>query len=53
MLQHAGGGRGEVLNGTVQGLPRIIDELRARDYKLVTIPELLHLPPALQLGVVK
>jgi peptidoglycan/xylan/chitin deacetylase (PgdA/CDA1 family) len=32
---------------TVEALPRIIEELRAKGYRFVTVPELLHLPPAL------
>lgn len=32
---------------TVEALPRLIDALRARGYRLVTVPELLGLPPAL------
>jgi len=32
---------------TVEALPRIIEKLRARGYRFVTVPELLHLPPAL------
>lgn len=44
VLQHAGGGVGEELGGTIQALPRIIRELKARSYKLVTVPDLLELP---------
>ncbi|WP_438432851.1 polysaccharide deacetylase family protein [Gorillibacterium sp. sgz500922] len=44
VLQHAGGGAGERLGGTIRALPRIIDELNARSYRLVTVPELLDLP---------
>ncbi|WP_058304318.1 polysaccharide deacetylase family protein [Gorillibacterium timonense] len=44
VLQHAGGGRGERLQGTIQALPQIIRELKARSYRLVTVPELLNLP---------
>ena len=32
---------------TVEALPRIIEKLRAEGYRFVTVPELLHLPPAL------
>jgi peptidoglycan/xylan/chitin deacetylase (PgdA/CDA1 family) len=32
---------------TVEALPRIIEQLRAKGYRFVTVPELLHLPPAL------
>ena len=44
ILQHAAGGTGEDLTGTVQGLPEIIIKLRNDGVKLVTIPEMLHLP---------
>jgi len=46
VLQHAGGGAGERLDGTIRALPRIIDELQARSYKLVTITQLLEIPDA-------
>lgn len=42
ILQH--NGEGPNLNGTVDALPGIIDELKARGYMLVTIPELLNIP---------
>lgn len=42
ILLHSG--EGPNLTGTVQGLPRIIDQLRAKGLQLVTIPELLGLP---------
>ena len=32
---------------TVEALPRIIEKLRSEGYRFVTVPELLHLPPAL------
>ena len=32
---------------TVEALPRIIERLRARGYRFVTVPELLHLPSTL------
>ncbi|AYB38576.1 polysaccharide deacetylase family protein [Brevibacillus laterosporus] len=44
VLQHAGGGIGEDLSGTVHALPEIIKKLRNDGVKLVTIPELLDLP---------
>lgn len=44
VLQHAGGGIGEDLSGTVHALPEIIKKLRDDGVKLVTIPELLDLP---------
>lgn len=42
ILLHSG--EGPNLTGTVQGLPQIIDQLRAKGLQLVTIPELLGLP---------
>ena len=42
ILQHAGGGVGEDLSGTVEALPRIIRMLKEKGYRLVTIPELLN-----------
>jgi peptidoglycan/xylan/chitin deacetylase (PgdA/CDA1 family) len=44
VLMHAGGGEGQDLTGTVKALPRIIDWLRAHDYELVTLTELLAIP---------
>lgn len=44
ILQHAAGGNGEDLTGSVQALPDIIKKLRNDGVKLVTIPELLNLP---------
>lgn len=44
ILQHAAGGTGEDLSGTVHALPDIILKLRSDGVKLVTIPELLDLP---------
>ncbi|MCI1777001.1 MAG: polysaccharide deacetylase family protein [Paenibacillus lautus] len=41
ILQHAAGGVGEDLSGTVQALPDIIRSLRNDRMQLVTIPELL------------
>ncbi len=41
ILQHAAGGVGEDLSGTVQALPDIIRSLRNQNVTLVTIPELL------------
>jgi polysaccharide deacetylase family sporulation protein PdaB len=41
ILLHSG--EGPNLTGTVQGLPKIIDQLRAKGLQLVTIPELLGL----------
>lgn len=44
VLQHAAGGVGEDLTGTVKALSPIINKLREDGVKLVTIPELLSLP---------
>ncbi|QJC53329.1 polysaccharide deacetylase family protein [Paenibacillus albicereus] len=41
ILQHAGGGIGEDLSGTVKALPRLIRLLREKGYEMVTVPELL------------
>lgn len=46
VLQHAGGGVGSNLNGTIKALPEIIEELRNRGYELVTLDEMLGLPKA-------
>jgi len=43
ILMHDGGGDREQ---TVQALPRIVTKLRARGYKLVTVPQLLLDNPA-------
>ncbi|WP_223066215.1 polysaccharide deacetylase family protein [Paenibacillus caui] len=42
ILQHAGGGIGTDLSGTIAALPDIIDELKSRGYQFVTVPELLN-----------
>lgn len=41
ILQHSGTGTGGDLSGTVNALPKIIDDLRSEGFKLVTIPELM------------
>ncbi|MFX3632103.1 MAG: polysaccharide deacetylase family protein [Candidatus Pristimantibacillus sp.] len=46
VLQHAGGGEGQDLSGTVQALPRLISLLRQKGYDLVTLPELLGQSPS-------
>ena len=43
LLHDAGGPRSE----TLAALPRIIAALRARHYRFATVPELLHLAPAI------
>lgn len=44
ILQHAGGGYGQDLSGTIHALPWLIQLLRSKGYELVTIPELLSQP---------
>ncbi|ANY71586.1 chitooligosaccharide deacetylase [Paenibacillus ihbetae] len=44
VLQHAGGGVGSDLTGTIEALPGIIRELRGKGYTFVTLPEMLGLP---------
>lgn len=41
VLQHAGGGVGSDLTGTIEALPEIIKTLRTRGYHFVTLDELL------------
>ncbi|NPV69813.1 MAG: polysaccharide deacetylase family protein [Firmicutes bacterium] len=40
ILMHSAGGPGEDLSGTVQALPVIIDQLRAKGYRFVTLTEM-------------
>ncbi|KJD40686.1 chitooligosaccharide deacetylase [Paenibacillus polymyxa] len=42
ILMHAGGGQSSNLQGTVQALPGLIHSLKAKGYKFVTVPRLLH-----------
>jgi peptidoglycan/xylan/chitin deacetylase (PgdA/CDA1 family) len=42
ILQHSGGGDKQDLSGSVQALPALIHQLQANGYRLVTVPELLH-----------
>lgn len=44
ILQHAGGGEGENLSGTVQALPGIIESLHSQGIEMVTVPELFNIP---------
>jgi len=44
ILQHAGGGAGEDLTGTIEALPRIIEQLQGQNIQLVTVPELFDIP---------
>lgn len=46
VLQHSAGGENQNLSGTVKALPVLIEQLRKQGFKLVTVPELLHLPVA-------
>ncbi|MBH5319180.1 polysaccharide deacetylase family protein [Paenibacillus sp. GSMTC-2017] len=41
ILQHAGGGVGQSLSGTIDALPILIEELQSKGYDLVTLPELI------------
>jgi len=43
ILQHAGGGVGEDLSGTIQALPIIITKLQQKGYSFVTVPSLLKI----------
>ncbi len=42
VLQHAGGGTGSDLSGTIRALPEIISTLKGKGYHFATLPELLH-----------
>lgn len=44
VLQHAGGGYGQDLSGTIEALPVLISQLRKKGYKFVTLSELLNQP---------
>ncbi|GGD75507.1 polysaccharide deacetylase family protein [Paenibacillus nasutitermitis] len=46
VLQHAGGGTGQNLSGTIEALPRLIKLLRSKGYQIVTLPDLLSKPAA-------
>lgn len=45
ILQHSAGGDRQNLSGTVKALPRIIQKLKEDGYRIVTVPQLLHIPP--------
>ncbi|MHA7965730.1 polysaccharide deacetylase family protein [Paenibacillus sp. CAU 1782] len=45
ILQHAGGGEGQDLSGTINALPPLIEWLQGKGYSLVTLPELLNRKP--------
>lgn len=42
VLQHAGGGLGSTLNGSIEAIPEIIQTLRKRGYHFVSLTELLQ-----------
>ncbi|MGG1876202.1 polysaccharide deacetylase family protein [Paenibacillus cisolokensis] len=44
VLQHAGGGAGSDLTGSIQALPEIITELKRQGYDFVTLPDMLGVP---------
>ncbi len=43
VLQHSSGGPGEDLSGSVTAIPQIIDDLRAKGYRFVTMDEMFKL----------
>ncbi|MEK3882869.1 polysaccharide deacetylase family protein [Paenibacillus sp. PL2-23] len=45
ILQHAGGGVGQDLSGTIQALPSLIELLEGKGYELVTLSELINKHP--------
>jgi peptidoglycan/xylan/chitin deacetylase (PgdA/CDA1 family) len=44
ILQHAAGGTGENLQGTVDAIPFVVRELHSRGYKFRTVPQLVNIP---------
>jgi peptidoglycan/xylan/chitin deacetylase (PgdA/CDA1 family) len=44
ILQHSAGGEGENLQGTVDAIPVVVDSLRKRGYRFLTVPGLLGMP---------
>ncbi|WP_308638512.1 polysaccharide deacetylase family protein [Paenibacillus silvisoli] len=46
ILQHAGGGEGQDLSGTIAAIPKLIRLLHSKGYQIVTLPELLNRPEA-------
>ncbi|MBW7474379.1 polysaccharide deacetylase family protein [Paenibacillus oenotherae] len=46
ILQHAGGGAGQDLTGTIKALPRLIKLLQDKGYEIVPLPELINKPAA-------
>lgn len=45
ILQHAGGGEGQDLSGTINALPVLIEWLQGKGYDLLTLPEMLNKKP--------
>lgn len=45
ILQHAGGGEGQDLSGTINALPVLIEYLQGSGYDLLTLPEMLNKKP--------
>ncbi|MFD2117743.1 polysaccharide deacetylase family protein [Paenibacillus yanchengensis] len=45
ILQHAGGGSGQSLMGTIEALPELIEMLQKEDYQIVLISELINKSP--------
>lgn len=44
ILQHAGGGIGSNLEGSIAALPEVIQELKSKGYTFVTVADMLHIP---------
>ncbi|UOF91329.1 polysaccharide deacetylase family protein [Fodinisporobacter ferrooxydans] len=44
ILQHAAGGKGEDLSGTIAAIPYFVQTLRSEGFTFVTIPQLLNIP---------
>ncbi|WP_068781451.1 MULTISPECIES: polysaccharide deacetylase family protein [unclassified Paenibacillus] len=42
VLQHAGGGSGSNLNGTIEALPEIIEQLKSKGYQFVNVADMLQ-----------
>ncbi|MGF7047454.1 polysaccharide deacetylase family sporulation protein PdaB [Paenibacillus sp. DS2015] len=43
ILQHAGGGEGSDLKGSIEALPEVIQELRDKGYTFVLVADMLHI----------
>lgn len=48
ILQHAGGGVGSDLTGSIEALPEVIAELKKKGYSFVTLPEMLGVSEGIQ-----